>query len=183
MEQEVVAIPRLCTWEDVKEIETLSKKVLEKLAEAKKSDFFGGVDKDEIMAAMREPSVVIIAEDDEKHIIGFLLLQEPNTEEEAVYEQQFPEQYRIGKGMIVNGIGVDPDKREGGVATKMLKAAKAYAKMKGFTQFIGTIHPENEASKKVQKKISEKVQMSEPFEHKTRDNRTLLRMYFVQELL
>lgn len=183
MEQAVVAITRLCTWEDVKEVETLSKKVLEKLEKAKKSDFFGGVDKDEIMAAMKEPSVVIIAEDEEKHIIGFLLLQKPDAEEEVVYEQQFPEKYRRGEGIIVNGIGVDPDKLKGGVATKMLKTAKAYAKTKGFTQFIGTIHPENEASKKAQKKISEKVQMSKPFEHKTRDARTLLRKYFVQELI
>ena len=183
MEQEVVAIPRLCTWEDVKEVETLSKKVLEKLKKANKSDFFGGVDKEEIMAAMKEPSVVIIAEDEEKHIIGFLLLQKPDAEEEAVYEQQFPEQYRRGEGLIVNGIGVDPDKRKGGVATKMLKAAKAYAKMKGFTQFIGTIHPENEASEKALKNISNEMEMSDSFEHETRDKRTLLRQYFIQELI
>ena len=80
-----VAIPRFCTWADVDKVAELSEKVLNGLADAGKSDYFGGVDADEIAAAMMDPSTVIVAEDERKDIIGFLLLQKPSEEEEKIY--------------------------------------------------------------------------------------------------
>lgn len=178
-----VAIPRFCTWADVDKVAELSEKVLNGLADAGKSDYFGGVDADEIAAAMMDPSTVIVAEDERKDIIGFLLLQKPSEEEEEIYASTFPTKYRKNEGIIVNGIGVDVNKRKGGVATTMLEFGKDYALAHGFTEYIGTIHPKNGASENALRHISDDVEKAEPFTHRTRDGRDLLRQYFVQELI
>lgn len=172
---------RFCTWNDVQKVETLSRKVLTDLTKSNKSDFFGGVDETEIASAMMSPSAVIVAEDKHENIIGFLLLQKPNEEEEETYAETFPEEYRKGESLIVNGLGVDRSKRNDGIATQMLKFGKKFAKENGVTQYVGTVHPENVKSQKALSHISE-MKNSTTFFHETRDGRRLLRQYFVLEL-
>ena len=86
---------RQCELKDIDNVARLSKKVLKNLQQKGKSDLFGGVDESEIAAAMEFPSTVIIAEDenDNDNIVGFLLLQKPNDEEEEEYAKAFPNSY------------------------------------------------------------------------------------------
>ena len=173
---------RQCELKDIANVAELSKKVLKNLQQKGKSDLFGGVDESEIAAAMEFPSTVIIAEDDNNKIIGFLLLQKPSEEEEEEYKKEFPNSYKAGEGIIVNGIGVDPKFRKNGFASRMLKYGKEYAIEHGFTKFIGTIHPNNDASAGALSHIA-KMEKGKPFIHKTRDARYLLRQYFIQKLV
>ena len=172
---------RQCELKDIDNVANLSEKVLKHLRENGKSDMFGGVDETEIASAMEFPSTVIIAEDENDNIVGFLLLQKPNDEEEEEYAKAFPNSYNAGEGIIVNGIGVNPTLRKMGIATLMLQFGKKYAMEQGFTKFIGTIHPENNASAGALTHISD-MEKGVPFIHKTRDGRDLLRQYFIQNL-
>lgn len=177
-----VANVRLATWRDVDEVAKLSEKLLQALAQASHSDYFGGVDSDEAAESMMAPSALIVAEDERNDLVGFLLLLVTNEEQEHKYTEVFPEIYRKGQAIIVNGYGVHPNKTKGGIATAMLAFAKGYALTNGYTQFVGTIHPENVASEKSLKHISSKMEKAEPFIHRTRDGRNLPRQYFIQEL-
>ena len=76
---------RQCELKDIDNVASLSEKVLKHLQQNGKSDLFGGVDETEIASAMEFPSTVIIAEDENDNIVGFLLLQKPNDEEEGEY--------------------------------------------------------------------------------------------------
>lgn len=172
---------RFCTWNDVRKVEELSKKILTDLAKGNKSDFFGGVDENEIASAMMSPSAVIVAEDNHKNIIGFLVLQKPNKDEEETYAKAFPWLYQKGKSLIVSGFAVDRSKRNGGVATQMLEFGMNFAKENGVTQYIGTVHPKNVKSQKALSHISE-VNTSKPFWHETKEGRRLLQQYFLIEL-
>lgn len=174
---------RQCELKDIDNVAELSKKVLKNLQQKGKSDLFGGVDESEIAAAMEFPSTVIIAENenDNDNIVGFLLLQKPNDEEEEEYAKAFPNSYKVGDGIIVNGIGVSPIRIKMGIATLMLEFGKKYALEHGFTKFIGTIHPKNDASAGALSHIAE-MEKGDPFIHETRDGRNLLRQYFIQNL-
>lgn len=173
---------RKCDERNIAQIAKLSKEVLEDLERNGTSDLFGGVDESEIADAMKFPSTVIMAEDDNNKIIGFLLLQKPSEEEEEEYKKEFPNSYKAGEGIIVNGIGVDPKFRKNGFASRMLKFGKEYAIEHGFTKFIGTIHPNNDASAGALSHIA-KMEKGNPFIHKTRDGRDLLMQYFIQKLV
>lgn len=79
--EQLVSI-RQCGREDVAKTVALSQRVLKALKAQNHSDYFGGVDEDEIVEAMEKPSIVIIASDESGEIVGFLLLKKPNKEEE-----------------------------------------------------------------------------------------------------
>ena len=172
---------RQCELKDIDNVARLSKKVLKNLQQKGKSDLFGGVDESEIAAAMKFPSTVIVAEDENENIVGFLLLQKPNDEEEENYMKAFPNSYKVGEGIIGNGMGVDPALEKKGIATMMLEFANKYALEQGFTKFLGTIHPDNKASAGAVRHIAD-MEKGEPFIHKTRDGRNLLRQYLIQNL-
>ena len=104
-----------------------------------------------------------------------------NDEEEEEYAKAFPNSYKVGDGIIVNGIGVSPIRIKMGIATLMLEFGKKYALEHGFTKFIGTIHPKNDASAGALSHIAE-MEKGDPFIHETRDGRDLLRQYFIQNL-
>ena len=152
---------RKATEVDVPRIVTLSNQILEYLKSNQKSDYFGGVDEDEVRQSMEKPSIVLVSVNGNNEIIGFLLLQKHNEKE-----------------IILNGYGVNPNMQQHGIATKMLKKAKEYSVALGFTTIIGTIHPENKASMHSIAHIAKNVSLGQEFIHQTKDGRKLRRKNF-----
>lgn len=166
---------------DIQKIVQLSHKVLDHLDKKGLGYLFKGVDEAEVTCSMESPSVVIIAKEEHGRILGFLLLQKPNDDDEQTFTKSFPDAYKAGEGIIVNGIGVDPTRRKIGLATLMLKMGKKYALDKGFTKFIGIVHPDNSASLRALASIA-KLERGGYFTHTTQDGRFVLQQHFVQDL-
>ncbi len=170
---------RKCKQEEIGEVAELSSVILKSLAKENKESYFGGVDENEIRAAMVAPSVVFICKDED--LQGFLLLQKPSEEEKKEYQKEFAN-FRKDEALIVNGYGVVPKMRKKGIGTKLLEYGAEYAIENGFTQFIGTIHPENLASENALRHLSNDVQKSDVFFHRMSDGRNLPRQKFLQDL-
>ena len=171
-----------CQWYEANDVVALSTAIIEMLSLCNKEDFFGGVDEDEVHAAMKGKSKVFASKDENGKMQGFLLLQEATSEDERAYSREFPD-LQPGRAMIVNGYGVAPNKQETGLATHMLQVARRYAKRQGYSQFIGTIHPQNLASEKSLQKVAKIFKKGEVFIHHTRDGRYLLRQHFLLNLI
>ncbi len=171
---------RKADGKDLVQIVMLSDRISADLNKQGQEDLAKSVNRYDILMAMQTPSVVIIAVEGSR-VLGFLLLQRPSEKEEETFTEEFPNNYKVGDGIIVNGIGVDPARRKLGIATLLLKTGKQYAVRHGFTKFIGTVHPDNMASQKSLASIGE-FQKGRYFTQETKDSRYLIRQRFIQDL-
>lgn len=162
-----------CNYEQINQIAELSKEIINNLSQDKQADFFGGVDEDEVKEAMTFPSKVFVITDKNK-VIGFIILQLPNKNELSAYSKFF----NVDKSMIINGYGIKPEYRKNGIALKLLQTAKEYALQNGFDSFIGTVHPDNVASKNAMRKIAKSFELKDNIIYTMKDGRKLIRERF-----
>lgn len=139
-------------------ITEIATEVFNSLKEKKEEAFFNVADSYDVYHSMKRPSAVFVALNKKNEKIGFVMLKEPNEDEEQEYEDAFPEidvygnkqsiYYRKGEALIVKSFGVKPEYRRKGVVTLLLQMAKIYAG-ENYTQFITKIHPEDRVSEKI----------------------------------
>lgn len=166
-----------CNYDQINQIAELSKEIINDLRQNNQADFFGGVDEDEVKEAMAFPSKVFVITDKNK-VIGFIILQLPNEKELNAYSKFF----NVDKSIIINGYGIKPEYRKNGLALKLLQIAKDYALQNGFNAFIGTVHPDNVASKNAMRKIAKSFELKDKIIYTMKDGRNLIRERFMLEL-
>lgn len=168
---------------DVERLEALAAKVSKGLEGGQgREDYFGGLDKEEIEYGIFSSPGVIIAENESGDAVGLAIVQRPTEEEKKFYQRGF--QYLRGstKFRVLNGILVDPDSQSEGVGKKIIKFAKNAAKITGVRYLVGTIHPDNAASKNLISSIAKNYDESDIVICKMKDGRALTRVYFCIEI-
>lgn len=172
--------------EEIKTVVSLSDEILRWLETRNNADYFGGVDEEEVFQAMLLPSKVLVAvyeEDGKQEIIGFTLLQVPNYNQIIEFQQEFGREMVQRNTFIINEYGVKPEFQGSGIAKLMMEATQYYALSTGHRFLIGTVHPDNEVSKRTLIGISKRFITKNSYLYHMRDGRNLLRQNFCLDLM
>ena len=172
--------------DEIGTIVNLSDEILRWLENSGITDYFGGVNEAEVSMTMLSPSKVLVAvyeEDGKQEIVGFTLLQVPNYDEIRKFQKEFEKSIVTMNSLVINSYGVKPEFQGRGIANLMMENVKFYAFSTGHRFLIGTIHPENEGSKKTMMSISNKFRTSKPYEYHMKDGRNLVRQNFCMDLM
>ena len=167
---------------DVDRLEALAAKVSNNLEKQGRGNFFGGLDKEEIEYGISSSPGALIAENENEDVLGFAIVQRPTEEEKKIYQGEFLCLEGPVKFSILNGILVDPEHRGEGIGKKIINASKNAAKITGAKYLVGTIHPENVASKNVILATEKQYEESDSFICTMKDGRALTRVYFCIEI-
>lgn len=169
---------------DLSKVVQLSQKLYEQIAKDRNFFSFDGVKKEEIESVLQasDSSVVIIAEGEHNNVYGYLILQQPNAQEEYSFMKDFPNDYNEGEGIIVRSIGVAPTCRKIGLATMMLKTGAYYAVKQGYTKFMGYIYPYDFAIKQLLSKIANPKKSGFYLYETGSDGSEKIRQRFIQDL-
>lgn len=154
---------------DVREIVKISEEILKYLEENDHSDYFGGVDADEVREATYGRSMVLCCVEN-REILGFILLL-ANTEKDGTLDS-----------FTINGYGVKPSRMKEGIGSFLVTQAKLVTLRRGAKKLIGMIHPDNIASRKTLQSIAKNYTEGEEFTYTTRYGREVRRKEFVVEL-
>ena len=128
--------------EDIPELIKIDNKIMLDLWFKKQRRFLEPLDRERVKEKFGRGIAIIVAYNNSKDIIGYIMLEEMEKEEKLRFKTSF-NNFHFEKALKICRLVVLPGWQEHGLGMALLEEAKRYAKQKGYKQISGMLHPED----------------------------------------